>query len=133
MEPRQSTTQDVPKEFEQTGFQVVTPGKDSASIEVKKNNCAWVVDRRADGSWVPSGPPRFTIRGLDCELEDRGYQKFWYSNGRRFPIRKADLEALHRFEEEVRAVTGLSSLYNESLGTTSARSAYDRLMGRSDK
>jgi hypothetical protein len=123
----------VPKIFEDAGFQVVTPGNAPASIEVKKNSCTWVVERRADGTWAPSGPPRFTVRGLNCELEDRGYQKFWYADGRRFPIRKTDLQTLHRFEEEVRGVLGLTSLYNQSLGTISARTVYDRLTGRPDK
>ena len=49
------------------------------------------------------------MRGINCELEDRGYQKFWYSKseGKRFPIRKVELEILHRFDEEVRYILGL--------------------------
>ena len=55
------------------------------------------------------------------------------SDGKRFPIRKVDLETLHRFDEEVRYILGLKSLYNESLGTTNARTVYDRLTGRPDR
>jgi hypothetical protein len=75
------------------------------------------------------------VHGIPCELEDRGYQKFWYSRreGKRFPITRADLETLHRFDEEVRSILGLKSLYNESLGTTNARTVYDRLTGRPDR
>jgi hypothetical protein len=75
------------------------------------------------------------VHGINCELEDRGYQKFWYSkpDGKRFPIRKVDLEILHRFDEEVRYVLGLKSLYNEALGSTNARTVYDRLTGRPDR
>jgi len=82
-----------------------------------------------------SGPPCFVVHGINCELEDRGYQKFWYSksDGKRFPICKVDLEVLHRFDEEVRYILGLKSLYNESLGTTNARTVYDRLTGRPDR
>ncbi len=129
----QTTPVDLPKQFVQAGFEVKEVGSEPTTIEVKKYNCAQVFEWGANKAWVPAGPPCFVVRGLDCKLEDRGYQKFWYSNGRRFPIRKADLEALHRFQEEVRAVLGLKSLYNESLGTTSARSAYDRLQGRPEK
>ena|SRR5204863_5371204 len=126
-------TLDIRKQFEQAGFEVVTVNIDSSSIEIKKNNCSWTLDREASGEWRPSGPPHFIIRGVRCELEDRGYQKFWYLNGKRFPIRQGDLKALHQFDEQVRALLGLKSLYHESLGTTSARSAYDRLDGRPDK
>jgi len=72
------------------------------------------------------------VRGVKCELEDRGYQKFWYRQGQRFPIRVADLRALHRFDEEVRDILQLRSMYHESLGSTSARSVYDRVSGRPD-
>jgi hypothetical protein len=83
--------------------------------------------------WVPSGPPYFLVRGLNCELEDRGYQKFWYHDRKRFPVRKQDLETLHRFDQEMRSILGLKSLYHESLGSTSARTVYDRLDGRPDE
>jgi hypothetical protein len=75
------------------------------------------------------------VHDINCELEDRGYQKFWLSksDGKRFPIRKVELEILHRFDEEVRYLIGMKSLYNESLGTTNARTEYDRLTGRPDR
>ena len=124
---------DVRKEFRDAGFEVVEVSGSPESIVVKKSNCACVLARDASGAWNPSGPPTFNVRGLDCRLEDQGYQKFWYFEGKRFPIRVGDLKALHGFDQEVRAILGLKSLYHESLGTTSARSVYDRLHGRPDK
>lgn len=124
---------DIRKEFELAGFEVVTTGNDLASIEVRKNNCSRLLTRNSKGAWRPQGPPHFKVRGLECELEDRGYQKFWYLDGKRFPIKQSDLKALHQFDEELRAILGLVTLYHESLGTTSARSVYDRLDGRPDK
>jgi hypothetical protein len=124
---------DIRKKFEQAGFEVVTVGNDSASIEVRKNNCSRVLVRDSKGAWRPQGPPHFTVHGLECELEDRGYQKFWYFDGKRFPIKQSDLKTLHQFDEELRAILGLITLYHESLGTTSARSVYDRLNGRPDR
>ncbi len=124
---------DIRKQFEQAGFEVLTDSNDSSSFEIKKNNCSRTLAREANGEWRPSGPPHFIVRGLRCELEDRGYQKFWYLGGKRFPIRQGDLKALHQFDEEVRAILGLKSLYHESLGTTCARSVYDRVYGRSDR
>jgi hypothetical protein len=125
-------TQDVRKPFEEAGFELSPSPVSSDFLEVRKYNCSYTLKRNPSGYWMPEGPPWFLVRGLKCELEDRGYQKFWYRQGQRFPIRLADLRALHRFDEEVRAILQLKSLYNESLGSTSARSVYDRVTGRPD-
>jgi hypothetical protein len=123
---------DIRRQFQDAGFEVIEVSGSPESIAVKKDNCTWLLERDAAGTWTPSGPPLFNVRGLDCKLEDQGYQKFWYHEGKRFPIRVEDLKTLHRCDQEVRAILGLKSLYHESLGTTCARSVYDRLSGRPD-
>jgi hypothetical protein len=128
-----SVATDIRERFKAAGFEVVEAAKHPASIEIKKNNCARELLRESTGAWQASGPPHFIVRGLKCELEDRGYQKFWYIDGKRFPIKQNDLKTLHRFDEEVRAILGLKSLYNEALGSTCARSVYDRVHGRPDQ
>jgi hypothetical protein len=127
-----AVTQDVRKQFEKAGFELPPSPASSDVLEVRKYNCSYTLKRHPGGYWMPDGPPWFLVRGVKCELEDRGYQKFWYRQGQRFPIRLTDLEALHRFDEEVREILQLKSLYNESLGSTSARSVYDRVTGRPD-
>jgi len=127
-----TVTQDVRKRFEQAGFEVSPSPASSDFLEVRKYNCSYTLKRDPNRHWMPDGPPRFLARELKCELEDRGYQKFWYREGQRFPIRLADLKALHRFDEEVREILQLKSLYNQSLGSTSARTVYDRVTGRPD-
>jgi hypothetical protein len=127
-----AVVQDIQKQFEQAGFAVsdAPPGR----IEVKKSGCVAYLEKQ-EGSWIYSGPPYLIVQGINCELEDRGYQKFWLARaeGKRFPIRKVDLENLHRFDEQVRYILGVTSLYNEALGSTNARTAYDRLTGRPDR
>ncbi len=127
-----ASAQNIPKQFAQADFVVTEaqPGR----IELKKSGCVAYLEN-LHGTWIYSGPPCVVVHGFNCELEDRGYQKFWYakSNGKRFPIRKVELENLHRFDEEVRYVLGMKSLYNEALGSTNARTVYDRLTGRPDR
>jgi hypothetical protein len=126
------TAQGIHKQFEQASF--VVADSQAGRLELKKSGCVCYLESQ-EGRWMRSGPPYFIVHGSTCELEDQGYQKFWYSkaDGRRFPIRKVELETLHRFDEEVRYILGQKSLYNESLGTTNARTAYDRLTGRPDR
>ena len=124
---------DVRKQFREAEFDVEEVRRDPEALVVKKNNCTQLLERNSKGKWSPSGPPTFNVRGVDCELEDRGYQKFWFHLGRRFPARVNDLRTLHHFDDEVRTILGIKSLYHESLGTTSARSVYDRLDGRPDQ
>ena len=124
---------DLRKQLREAGFDVVDLATEPETIEVKNDNCSRAYERNAKGDWEPLGPPCFNVRGVKCRLEDRGYQKFWCYEGKRFPVRVRDLRTLQQFDEEVKAILGLKSLYHESLGTTSARSSYDRLQGRPDK
>jgi len=133
MEREQTVTSDIRKEFTAAGFEILEPRVSPGSIGVRKYNCVQFLELDSVQHWVALGPPYFQIRGLNYELEDRGYQKFWYRQGARFPIRKTDLQTLHRFDEEVRAILHSRSLYNESLGSTCARTVYDRLEGRPDR
>jgi hypothetical protein len=132
MTNKSALAQDFRRQFEQAGFALTEsqPGR----LELRKSGCVGYLESRG-GIWVYPGPPYFVVHGISCELEDRGYQKFWYSNldGKRFPIRKIDLITLHRFDEEIRYILGLKSLYNEALGTTNARTVYDRVAGRPDR
>ncbi len=133
MDSKQATDRDIRQRFEAAGFEIVADNSNPGGFGVKKYNCLCFLSASSDGGAVPSGPPYFIVRGLNCELEDRGYQKFWYHDGKRFTIRQADLKTLHQFDEELRTILGLKSLYHLSLGTTSARTVYDRLDGRPDR
>ncbi len=60
-----------------------------------------------------------------------GYQMFLETpSGKRLPATATELKALHSFEEDVKEALGLVSLYNTSLGTTSAKHMYDRVTKR---
>jgi hypothetical protein len=74
--------------------------------------------------------PGVMVRGEVGRLLDRGYQKFVRSSQYEIPATAHQLQAIHLFSEELKQLTGATSLYNESLGTTSDVYRYDRLKGR---
>lgn len=132
MKKTRATLTDIRKQFEAAGFNVSGGQGDSGPIEVRKKNCLHRIDRNRTGFWAPVSPPHFLVNGLPCELEDKGYQKFWIGDGKRFPVKVQELRELQRFDQEVRYILKLKSLWNESLGTTSAQTVYDRVEGRPD-
>jgi hypothetical protein len=83
-----------------------------------------------------NGVPQVEIRpGLVhgsgiLHLVDHGFQKFWQTDNRKIPARAEELKSLHEFERDLRAALGVTVLYNEALGTVSAKYVYDRLEGR---
>jgi len=74
--------------------------------------------------------PGVLAGGEVARLLDRGYQKFIKTAQFELPATAVQLQAIHQFDEELKLLTGVSSLYNESLGTTSDVYEYDRLKGR---
>ncbi len=74
--------------------------------------------------------PGALVRGEVARLLDRGYQKFIKTSQFEIPASATQLHAIHLFDEELKLLTGATSFYNESLGTTSDRYQYDRLKGR---
>jgi len=122
--------------------------EDGSRVRISKHGCAAVLEPS------PSGEPGFAVRlgllvraatvreraiepGLQeeastaiAQLVDRGFQKFWQEGERQIPALSAQLHALHSYDQDLRAVMGLTALYNEALGTVSSRYVYDRLEGR---
>ncbi len=76
--------------------------------------------------------PGILVRFQVARLLDRGYQKFIKTSQYELPATASQLQAIHRFSEELTQLTGGTSLYNQSLGTTSDLYEYDRLHGRKD-
>ena len=117
-----------PERLRTAGFTVQAQG--AGRLDIRKHGCAAVLQT------APSGEPHVAVRpGLEvaggiAHLIDRGFQKFWQDGERQLPALSAQLQALHRFDQDLRAVLGLTAVYNEALGTVSSRYVYDRLEGR---
>jgi hypothetical protein len=62
-----------------------------------------------------------------------GFQMFLRTpSGVEHPATATQLKALHAFDEDLREGLGLTSLYNQSLGTTSEAHMYDRVVARDE-
>jgi hypothetical protein len=124
-QPTEPTFEDRLGVLSHAGFEIVR--QPDGRIQARKNGCAAMI---SDGR-----PPRieragWVIGDRIAQLVDEGYQKFWDSGERQIPALASQLQALHEFEEDLRASLGLDSLYNTSLGTTNDVHNYDRVEGR---
>jgi hypothetical protein len=120
------------------GFEVTSFTGVAGGALVSKSGAAAVLapakDAEKSGSPVAyAESPGILVRGEVARLLDRGYQKFIKTSQFELPASAGQLHAIHTFHEELTLLTGGTSLYNESLGTTSDVYEYDRLQGREDE
>jgi hypothetical protein len=126
--PTLPTFEEQLKGARQQGFTVESEGAQRAKLS--KYGCAAVLEAADAGKVRFAERPGVVLDGTIARLEDRGYQKFFQVGKQTRPALAEQLRDLHRFIEEVRHVFGVTSLYNESLGTVSNGYHYDRLEGR---
>jgi len=100
------------------------------AYQVRKFGCAAIIAAAADGSTLLLERPGWLLNGAISCLLDRGFQKFLKTDKLEIPATADHLHAIHNFSQDLYQDAGATTLYNESLGTTSDRYLYDRLMGR---
>lgn len=97
---------------------------------IRRGGFAALAREGADGKpeLVETG---LAIGGEVAVLTSLGYQTiFMTESGRKTPALAEHLKGLHNFVEDLREELGLTSLYNQSLGTTHGRHLYDRVEDR---
>jgi hypothetical protein len=101
-------------------------------VRIEKHNCGAELRKEPQGgSFRMTIIPSIMLQGQFTRLWDAGYQKFLLTNdGVKVPIRVAQLGELRLFNEELRTALGVSTYYNEALGSTCHYSVYDRVKGR---
>jgi hypothetical protein len=99
-------------------------------FKVSKNGCAAEIAEAPDGSVLMLARPGWLLGGEISRIVDKGYQKFLKTAKLEIPATADHLRALHLFSEELNEATGETTLYNQSLGTTSDSYLYDRVKGR---
>ena len=112
------------------GFDVLEAPGTKNRVFLKKYNCSAAIEADADGFIKLFARPGYLVGGEIAKLVDKGYQKFLKTTKTEIPATADHLKAVHEFNEELRAATGLASLYNESLGSVSDAYVYDRVQGR---
>jgi hypothetical protein len=126
----QRTFQDVLTTLGTGHFDVAKAKSASGGFQVRKYGCAAEIADAPDGYVEYLARPGVLLNGEISRLVDRGYQKFFKTPHLDIPATADHLRALHTFTEELKEATGALTLYNESLGTTSDRYQYDRVLGR---
>jgi hypothetical protein len=113
----------------------VAPAQEGAkrtpnAFQVRKYGCAAEIAAAPDGTVLMLSHPGWVLNGEISRLLDKGYQKFFKTSRLEIPATADKLRAIHDFSQELNEATGATSLYNESLGTTSDVYMYDRVKGR---
>jgi hypothetical protein len=108
-------------------------GSGTKAYQVRKYGCAAEIAAAGDGTTLVLARPGWSLGGQISRIVDRGYQKFLKTPKLEIPATAEHLRAIHDFSEELKEAAGSTSLYNESLGTTSDRYVYDRVKGREDQ
>jgi hypothetical protein len=109
----------------------VTPSTEVAGgVLVSRHGAGAILVSTGKGASSLAVAPGVLVEGRVARLVDRGHQKFIKTPQFETPATASQLHAIHRFSEELKQLTSVIDLYNESLGTTSDLYIYDRLKGR---
>lgn len=110
------------------GFQIESAPR--GGTRAIRGGCAADLSDSGDGV-VGFGSTGVLVGSEMGELVDVGYQKVWMTpSGRKVAAEADQLKALHAFTEDLREAVGLTSLYNQGLGTTNEKHLYDRVQNR---
>jgi len=127
--PKHLTFEDHMSAARAAGFRTESAGGGKTRIE--RNGIAAVFTSGPDE--VPQVAERAgVVMGKEIgTLTDEGFQKFFTTpHGKQKPALAPELKEIQNFQEDLREALGLTSLYNESLGTVSNLYIYDRVEGR---
>jgi hypothetical protein len=126
--PKTITFEQRTDELRKSGFHV-EPRPDG-SLLVSRDCYAARLQNDAGSPKVVERAGVLTPHGIG-KLVDGGFQKFFLTaDGHKKPALASDLKGIHAFQEDLREALGLTSLYNESLGTVSTQYLYDRVKDR---
>lgn len=104
--------------------------KSSDTAVVMRGICAAVI-RKTGETDCQVDPCGIVVGNEIGELVDGGNQKYWLTpSGKKAAATAEQLESLHEFNEDLKEGLGLTSLYNEGLGSVNSLHLYDRVQDR---
>ncbi len=126
--PQEFTLDSRLANLKQFGFET---GRDSSGKAMAtRAGCAAMVEDAGNGR-VNIGKAGVLVGGEIAQLVHGGYQMFLTTpSGKQVPAQASHLKALHAFDEDLREGLGMTSLYNQALGTTCDDHLYDRVKNR---
>ena len=126
--PKPPTFSERVESLRQAGF--VTHTLPDGRVKIAKRRVGAIIGD--EGKNQPEIEKAGVLIGSEIAVPlNAGYQMFLETPaGKRLPATADELKALHEFEEDVKQALGLVSLYNTSLGTTSRKHEYDRVLNR---
>jgi hypothetical protein len=103
-----------------------SPGR----YKVTRRGCGAIIQDLGNGR-VAIGKAGVLVGNEIASLVHGGYQMFLRTpSGKEIPALSSHLKELHSFDEDLREGLGLTSFYNQALGTTSDAHLYDRVEER---
>ena len=97
---------------------------------VKRAGCGAIVEDLGNGK-MGIGKAGVLVGGEIALLIHGGYQMFLRTpSGKEVPALAPHLKALHEFDDDLREGLGLTTLYNQALGTVCDDHLYDRVEDR---
>lgn len=104
--------------------------KGDGKAVVMRGTYAAVITEKSEDSYLID-PIGVVIGNEIGELVDGGNQKYWLTpHGHKAAATAEQLQAIHALEEDLREGLGMTSLYNEGLGSVNALHLYDRVKDR---
>lgn len=132
-----SRTQPKAKSFDEAsnwlrehGFDILEAPGTQGRVFLKKYNCSAAIERTSEGGVKIFAYPGYLVAGEISKLVDKGYQKFMKTSKTEIAATADALNAIHDFSEELKEGLGMTSLYNEGLGSVSESYMYDRVRDR---
>jgi hypothetical protein len=127
--PRKLSFDDYLLKLRESGFEIA--GQGSGKARVSRRGCAAVIEDVSGAEHPKVYRAGVQVADEIARLVDAGFQKFFLTpSGKKVPALATHLKALHDFQEDLKEALGLTSLYNEGLGTTSNAHVYDRVEDR---
>ncbi len=109
---------------------IASARKGNGTVAAMRGNVAAIITEKSENCYQID-PIGLVVGNEIGELVDGGNQKYWLTpQGKKVPATADQLRDIHALEEDLREGLGMTSLYNEGLGSINSLHLYDRVKDR---